>query len=361
MNTIFPFGLPGATQWYLALYLATLLMHVAFMNYVLAGTMVLAAGGVRGRLGAGDSGPILRVLKDWMPFSLSAAITAGIAPLLFIQVLYQREFYTANLLLFHRWMAILPVLIVAFYLLYLLKAKKLDGRTAIKGASSVAAAMCFLFVAWSWTENHLLSLSPALWAEQYESRAMLYRSVAIWPRLAMWVFGAFPTLSVLVAWQLRLGASGTSASDHARTARPLALLALGGLVLSAAALGWYREAAGPGVIEAATSVMALPYAIAAIVGALAQVAAWAIVFAKQSLAKGALILASVGLTLTFIGTCVVRETVRLKALEPALATARHADASSVAGLTVFLIFAAIALGTICWVFTTVRRALDAKR
>ena len=51
----------------------------------------------------------------------SAAITAGVAPLLFLQILYQREFYTANLLLFNRWMAILPVLIVGFYSLYLIK------------------------------------------------------------------------------------------------------------------------------------------------------------------------------------------------------------------------------------------------
>ena len=51
---------------------------------------------------AEKSDPLAAPLRDWLPFVLSAAITAGIAPLLFVQILYQRAFYTANLLLFNR-------------------------------------------------------------------------------------------------------------------------------------------------------------------------------------------------------------------------------------------------------------------
>lgn len=34
MDTVFPFGLPGPTAFYLTLYLLTLVVHVIFMNYV---------------------------------------------------------------------------------------------------------------------------------------------------------------------------------------------------------------------------------------------------------------------------------------------------------------------------------------
>ena len=41
-----------------------------------------------------------------------------------IQVLYQHRMYTATLLLSHRFMAIVPVLIDGFYLLYLGKSAR---------------------------------------------------------------------------------------------------------------------------------------------------------------------------------------------------------------------------------------------
>ena len=98
MNTPFPFELPSPSIWYVVLYAATLLLHVAFMSYVLVGALLLGLAGLRARLHAahrsghadgtgGDRGalaPMARVLKDWMPSALSAAITAGIAPLLFV-------------------------------------------------------------------------------------------------------------------------------------------------------------------------------------------------------------------------------------------------------------------------------------
>ena len=42
MDAPFPFGMPTATAFYMVLYVVTLAIHVAFMNYVLAGTGWLA-------------------------------------------------------------------------------------------------------------------------------------------------------------------------------------------------------------------------------------------------------------------------------------------------------------------------------
>src|SRR5665213_3159326 len=120
MNELFPFGLPWPTVFYLTLYLLTFILHQAFMHYVLAGSMYVAWATIwpgRGPVPLTEQ-PLAAVLRDWMPFLLSAAITAGVAPLLFIQIVYQHQFYTANLLLWWRWMIVVPVLIIAFYLLY---------------------------------------------------------------------------------------------------------------------------------------------------------------------------------------------------------------------------------------------------
>ena len=64
-----------------------------------------------------------------------SSLTTGVAPLLFVQVLYGHFFYTANILLGWRWLAILGVLIVGFYAVYLL-----DGTTR-KGHASRSFAL----------------------------------------------------------------------------------------------------------------------------------------------------------------------------------------------------------------------------
>src|SRR5687767_8980684 len=100
VDTLFPFGFPFPTAFYLTAYLASLMLHVVFMNYVLAGSAHLLGRAVL-RGSQPDHSQVSEVLRDWLPFMLSAAITAGIAPLLFLQILYRRQFYTANLLLFY--------------------------------------------------------------------------------------------------------------------------------------------------------------------------------------------------------------------------------------------------------------------
>ena len=78
-----------------------------------------------------------------------------------VQVLYQHRMYTATLLLSHRFMAIVPVLIAGFYLLYLGKTARCAAwgrvaRTVVHGVALVA----FVFVAWTWIEEHTLAAAP---------------------------------------------------------------------------------------------------------------------------------------------------------------------------------------------------------
>ena len=126
------------------------------------------------------------------------ALVPGVAPLLFLQILYKREYYTANLLLFNRWKAILPVLIVGFYAIYLLKSWWLTRR-----AGWIAAAvpiLCVAFTGYSWTENHLLSVrSPAFWGEFYGTRAQVYHDPQLLSRLLIWAVGSVPTLVLVLA------------------------------------------------------------------------------------------------------------------------------------------------------------------
>ena len=106
MTSVFPWALGGPLSLYLGLYVVTLALHAAFVGYVLGGSGWVAVAALRRR-----PDPVAAVARDWLPFALGAAITAGVAPLLFVQLVHQERFYTSNLLLFNRWMAVVPVLI----------------------------------------------------------------------------------------------------------------------------------------------------------------------------------------------------------------------------------------------------------
>jgi hypothetical protein len=354
MDSLFPLNLPSPTIWYTVLYLVTLLLHVVFMSYVLAGSIMLGVAGLRGMLGraprASAWAPVAKVLKDWMPFALSAAITAGIAPLLFVQILYQREFYTANLLSFHRWMAILPVLIVAFYLLYLLKAHRIEARAAVQGIVAMLVMACVLFVAWSWVENHLLSMDRAAWPSQYESGSMLYANPMIFPRLGLWIAAAFPVAATLLLWQLRARASSTEPRAAAGAARSLGLLGLAWTLVAAIAawpvLGSSAPNAGADMSR---------WLIVAEGGAVLAVLAWMGVAARRSASPLLLSTASAGCGVMWIGIVVAREAARWSTLGGPAIIERHARVGTLGGFIVFLVFAVLGIAAVAWIIRCVSK------
>jgi len=358
IDTLFPFGFPPATAQYLALYVITLVVHVVFMNYVLAGSAYLAMDAMRpAHCRAADQiGTAAALLRDWMPFALSAAITAGVAPLLFVQILYQERFYTANLLLFHRWMSILPVLIVGFYALYLLKRPSAPRRNWVRVAIGLAPFAAIAFTAASWTENHLLSQQPQQWPSFYESGRMVYRSPEMLPRLLVWSVGSVPTACLLLAWQMR---------REARRGRPAGLRSLSHVAAAAIPLTLlcalaYWPALSPAASRVLRTRFAFPWMSLALAGLLVQFFGWMRVARVSDAGKagGRLLLVSAGLAMTLLGATCVRECIRLSDMEIQPLLARHAHAAGVGGFAVFLGFAVLNILLMAWAVAIVVRRDD---
>lgn len=349
MDNVFPFDLPWPTAFYEIFYVLTLGIHVVFMNYVLAGTIVLLVGYLRPTdRGKGAS---CTILKEWLPFMLSGAITAGVAPLLFLQILYKQNYYTANLLLFNRWMAILPVLIVGFYSMYLLKSRWLANRSW-KLAALVASipVLTIAFTGYSWTENHLLSIrTPAYWGEFYASKSQLYTDSQLLPRLLIWGVGAFPTMFLVLGWQHWYRSSGT--------AEKLARRALASLFLVACAAAWYYMKTDEATRMAFVSPLAKLYFGLSVAGTVLQLAGWFWISNCKQLRISNLSLVTAGLTLTIVGMTVCREAIRMHALGSATLEKLyplHREAYEKGGLFIFLFFFAVNAGLIGLVFWLVK-------
>ena len=345
MDAPFPFGFPGPTAFYLVTYVLTLVSHVVFMNYVLAGTGVLVVRQIRGKSGAGDA--LVELLRDWLPFALSAAITAGIAPLLFIQILYKKAFYTANLLLFHRWMLILPVLIVGFYLLYAQKTAFVKARPRLAALVPMGALACFLFTALSWTENYLLARNAEAWAPMYASKAMIYQNREILPRMLLWTLGALPTLAALLGWQLHRHERAGRLADGAPF-RQVARLGLVGLVVAGACAAGYAWLVGPEARVHVVGPMARPWFLAAAIGAVVEAVGFVGLYRAEAGRAKWLGITSAGLLFVILGTTVVREVLRITAVDFVALYPEHARAAEVSGRWLFLGFFLVNAALATW-------------
>jgi hypothetical protein len=375
MDTIFPFGFPWPTAMYLTFFIVTAVLYMVFMQYVLAGAMVLVAGclvsGVRNRvvaraiapqrLGSG-LGLIESVLRDWLPAILGLAITTGVAPFLFLQILYKRQFYTANLLLFNRFMLVLPALIVACSMLYLLKGPALAARgVLLRGLVTSVACACFFYTTWAWTENHVLSLHPEVWRDQYASTRWLYRNAEIWPRLGFWITSSFASLAVALAWQLHWGRRLHDVTDLNRASRRLRALALLGLATSVSEAWIWQLWLDPHARAAILSILALPYGFLALAGVGIQVAGWLPVKSGADFTTRRLAFISAGMILTLLGALVVREARRLAAIDIAAFYEAHRRAAQVGGMSVFLVFVTLNAVLITTCVLVVRRSLARSR
>ena len=108
-------GLPAPAWLVQFLTALTLALHWVFLSMTAGG----AAAHILMRRGLTDAqGKRKTGIAAFLPFSLTMAMTMGIGPLLFVQVLYGNFFYTANILMGYVWLGLLVLVIGTFYMLY---------------------------------------------------------------------------------------------------------------------------------------------------------------------------------------------------------------------------------------------------
>lgn len=96
------------------LHVVTLTLHFAAMNFLFGGAIVLLFG----RMGDKWKDPTVKTFVGLFPAAMAATVTLGVAPLLFLQIVYYQQVYSASIVSGWLWLMIVVVAIVAYYLLY---------------------------------------------------------------------------------------------------------------------------------------------------------------------------------------------------------------------------------------------------
>jgi hypothetical protein len=152
-----PAPLPGPPWLFHVLWVLTFFIHLLFVNTVLGGSLLAAASSAARPAGRATQ----KLFVDLNAWAISLAITFAIAPLLFIQVVLGRFFYTATILIAWAWFSMLGLLIVGYYLNYVAKFRMKAGKTA--SVALVFEAVCFVAIAAIQVAVNLLHMQPGHW------------------------------------------------------------------------------------------------------------------------------------------------------------------------------------------------------
>jgi hypothetical protein len=242
-------GVP-APSWFVQFFKALgFTLHTVPMNLWYAGLLIALLlylrGNEQGRLFA-------RRLLQQMPLIVALGINFGIVPLLFIQLAYYRVFYPATILMAWFWLAIIVLLIPAYYGVYAYAWGLRNGATELapwRKAAGWIAALFFLCIGFLFANALSLMDHVERWPDLFAAHnvagaatgtALNLGDPTLWPRWLLMFGLALETTAVWVLVDAVFLTRGTTDDRYEQWAWGFAKkLYTFGLFWAAAAGSWY--------------------------------------------------------------------------------------------------------------------------
>lgn len=146
----------------------TFIIHLLFMNIVVGGCIIAFFS----RLTASDkslSESLHGAIINKIPSVLALTITFGVAPLLFIQVLYGHFIYSSSILMAVYWLSVVPFLIIAYYGVYIYARKYVTSRKLSIAALGISSVI-LIYIMIIYVNNMTLMLQPEKWGAYFSNR-----------------------------------------------------------------------------------------------------------------------------------------------------------------------------------------------
>jgi hypothetical protein len=340
-----PVPLP-APPWVLeGLLLATLFLHLLPMSLMLGGGALMVISDLRGRRDERHR-RLARMMAQWLPVLVAFTITFGVAPLLFVQVLYGPVFFSASILMAWPWLSIIGLMLFGYYGYYW-HAYQFDrlGRRAV-WVAAISTGL-FLIVGLLFSSNMALMLAPERWGAIYGAGGSGFhwdlRNPTIAPRYLHMVVASLALsglgLAVLGGVQRRadaaFGAWVTAYGLRWFTGATWVQFGSGLWFLAALPAPIRSLFLGEGVVETGALVAAVALALASVS------------MVRRRLGSGVVaILGTIGLMV------VVRDRLRVASLAPSYAVAHRAAAPQVLAIGLFAVTLACGIAAIVWMLRT---------
>lgn len=180
MNNLPDYQFLPAPLWLITvLHILTLTLHLAAMNFLLGGLIIVLFGKFTDKW----NHPVVQQFIKLFPAAMAATVTLGVAPLLFVQLVYPVQIYSAAIVSAWFFLAIVAAVIVAYYFLY-------ASSFARKGSSRYPAFMTIallllLYVSFTYSNVFSIAERPALAAQLYAGNQSGFQ---LNPNIGEWIW-----------------------------------------------------------------------------------------------------------------------------------------------------------------------------
>lgn len=185
--------------WLQILLSLTTFLHLVAMN-ILLGSASVAAVAPFFRKGE-ETDPICRKIAEKLPYVMAFTINFGIAPLLFLQVLYGQFFYTSSLMMAGYWLSIIGLLIITYYGAYIFY-HRYDHLGPARTLLAGGIVLLMIIVAFFFCNNISMMQLPESWLKYFSGRSgwqLNFADPALIPRLLHFIASAVAVGGLTVA------------------------------------------------------------------------------------------------------------------------------------------------------------------
>jgi len=199
-----PDAIPVHWGWFKLFLVLTFFLHLLLMNTML-GIGIIAL--IRSLFTASGADDVCREIGKKLPFTIAFAVNMGVAPLLFIQVLYGQFIYTSSILMAVYWLSIIALLIIAYYSAYLYY-YTFDTTGSARTIFIALSVVHLLVIAFFFTNNMTMMLSPEKWQRYFSAPGGMLLNMSdptLLPRYLHFVLSAVAVGGLFLAlmWEIK--------------------------------------------------------------------------------------------------------------------------------------------------------------
>lgn len=201
-----PLPLPLPEGVLIFLLVVSFLLHILFVNLMLGGSILTLWAEIKGAKNSKNReyDLLAKEIANTITVNKSLAVVIGVAPLLSINTLYTIFFYSANALTGTLWISIVPLVTIAFLLLYFHKYswEKYKEKKRLHITINAIAVVVLLFVPLIFLTNINLMLFPGKWGsvKGFFSAMMLAN---VLPRYLHFLCASLAVTGLFLFWYMK--------------------------------------------------------------------------------------------------------------------------------------------------------------
>jgi hypothetical protein len=183
--------------WFQVLLTVTFFAHLVVMNILLGCAFISFC-----RHASGKSTDLNKTIAAKLPVIVAFTVNFGVAPLLFLQVLYGHFMYTSSVLMAVYWLSIFAIVMVSYYGAYMYTIYY-EKAAALRTFLSGLIVVTLLAVAFIVTNNFSLMTNISAWPEYFTNPTGTLLNLSdpsLWPRFLHSVFGAVAVGGMTIAF-----------------------------------------------------------------------------------------------------------------------------------------------------------------